>query len=242
MGASTNIKIQNVKIFADGAEIKTMVEMSKNPTIQGLTTNPSLMTKAGVSDYKAFCKEVLQSVKTKPISFEVFADEFPEMKRQALEIASWGDNVYVKIPIMNSKAQDSYELIHELASRGVKQNVTAILTIEQVYKAAQALKNGPASIISVFAGRIADTGKDPVPYMVASRDICRSADSKIELLWASPRELFNVVQADQIGCDIITVTPDIIKKLEMLNKDLHQLSLETVQMFKNDAENVGYKI
>ncbi len=236
------VRLHGIKIFADGADFQTMVALARDPMIHGLTTNPTLMRKAGISDYRAFCREVLANVKDKPISFEVFADEFPEMRRQALEIASWGPNVYVKIPITNSYGLSSYELIADLAATGVKLNVTAVLTLEQVFRSSAALHKGPPSIVSVFAGRIADTGIDPVPQMIAALDICRNADEHIELLWASPRELLNVVQADQIGCDIITVTPDLIKKLAFLGKSLKEFSLETVQMFKKDAEIAGYRL
>ncbi|MBM4304163.1 MAG: transaldolase [Deltaproteobacteria bacterium] len=231
-----------IKIFSDGADKKAMLEMNQNPLVKGLTTNPSLMKKSGVSDYVAFCKEILREIKIKPISFEVFADNFTEMKRQALEIASWGENVYVKIPITNSEAESSLALIKELSHSGVKLNVTAVLTLEQSWGACQALKGGAPSILSVFAGRIADTGRDPLPLMEASLEMCLSTDKNIELLWASSREVLNIVQADQMGCHIITATNDLIKKTAMFNKDLSQLSLETVRMFKADAESAGYSL
>lgn len=236
---STKLK---VKIFADGSDFKTMVEMSKNPLIQGLTTNPSLMKKAGVSDYPAFAKQVLAAIKDKPISFEVFADDFAEMKRQAAEIASWGKNVYVKIPITNSEGKSAIPLIRELAQNKISLNVTALLTTEQVMETAKALKGGAPSIASVFAGRIADTGRDPMPLMKQSLEICRAADRNIELLWASCREVFNVYQADEVGCDIITVTPDVPAKLAMSGKDLTELSLDTVKQFKKDADAAGFKL
>ena len=195
-----------VKIFADGADLKTMLEMNKNPLIQGLTTNPSLLKKAGVTDYPKFAKEVLSQIKEKPISFEVFADDFSEMKRQAAEIASWGKNVYVKIPITNSEGKSAIPLIRELAQNKVSLNVTALLTTEQVMETAKALKGGAPSIASVFAGRIADTGRNPMPLMQKSLEICREADRNIELLWASCREVYNVYQADEVGCDIMTVS------------------------------------
>lgn len=231
-----------VKIFADGSDFKTMVEMAKNPLIQGLTTNPSLMKKAGVSDYPAFAKQVLAAIKDKPISFEVFADDFAEMKRQAAEIASWGKNVYVKIPITNSEGKSAIPLIRELAQNKVSLNVTALLTTEQVMETAKALKGGAPSIASVFAGRIADTGRDPMPLMKQSLEICRASDRNIELLWASCREVFNVYQADEAGCDIITVTPDVPAKLAMSGKDLTELSLDTVKQFKKDADAAGFKL
>ncbi len=231
-----------VKIFSDGADKKAMLEMYQNPIVKGLTTNPSLMKKSGITDYVTFCKDILRDIKTKPISFEVFADHFTEMKRQALEIASWGNNVYVKIPITNSEGESSLPLIKELSLSGVKLNVTAVLTLEQSWGACQSLKGGAPSILSIFAGRIADTGRDPVPLMQAAVELCRATDSNIELLWASSREALNIVQADQIGCHIITATTDLIKKISMFNKDLTELSLDTVRMFKTDAESAGYSL
>jgi len=232
--------LDKIKIFADGASVTAIVAASKNPRIASFTTNPTLMRKDGVSDYRAFAKEVLGHLKTQPISFEVFADEFSEMKRQALEIKTWGDNVYVKIPITNTKRESSIPLVKELSHSGVKLNVTAICTIDQVKETAQALAGGAPSVVSVFAGRIADTGRDPVPLMKECLSICRAADKKIELLWASPRELLNIIQAAEVGCDIITVTPDLLKKLELVGKDLGEYSLETVQMFFCDAQAAGY--
>jgi len=231
-----------VKIFSDGADKKAMLEMYQNPIVKGLTTNPSLMKKSGIIDYVTFCKDILRDIKTKPISFEVFADHFTEMKRQALEIASWGNNVYVKIPITNSEGESSLPLIKELSLSGVKLNVTAVLTLDQSWGACQSLKGGAPSILSIFAGRIADTGRDPVPLMQAAVELCRATDSNIELLWASSREALNIVQADQIGCHIITATTDLIKKMSMFNKDLTELSLDTVRMFKTDAESAGYSL
>lgn len=232
--------LNRIKIFADGASVPSIVESSKDPRIAGFTTNPTLMRKDGVTDYRAFAKEVLGIIKTKPISFEVFADEFPEMKRQALEIKTWGENVYVKIPITNTKGQTSIPLVRELSQSGVKLNVTALCTVDQVRETASALKGGAPSVVSVFAGRVADTGRDPVPHMRESLGICRAADKNIELLWASPRELLNIIQAAEVGCDIITVTPDLLKKLALVGKDLGQYSLETVQMFFRDAQAAGY--
>jgi len=234
--------LDRIKIFADGASLPSMLESARDPKIAGFTTNPTLMRKAGISDYRAFAKEVLAAIKDRPISFEVFADEFPEMKRQALEIATWGQNVYVKIPITNTKRASAAPLVKELAGAGVKLNVTAICTLDQVRETAQALKGGAPSVVSVFAGRIADTGRDPVPLMKEALSICRAAGQGVELLWASPRELLNIIQAAEIGCDIITVTPDLIKKLELVGKDLAEFSLETVQMFHKDATAAGFKL
>ncbi len=231
-----------IKIYSDGADKSSMLEMAKNPLVQGLTTNPTLMKKAGIKDYRTFCKDILKEITDKPISFEVFADDFKEMKRQAAEIASWGKNVYVKIPITNSEGESSIPLVKELSHDGVRLNVTALLTLNQTWETCQALKGGAPSIISVFAGRIADTGIDPVPLMAAASEMCRAADKNIELLWASSRELLNIIQAEQTGCQIITATPDILKKMSMLNKDLTLLSLETVRMFRSDAESAGFTL
>jgi len=231
-----------IKIFADGASLPSMLESYRDARIAGFTTNPTLMRKAGISDYRAFAKEVLASISDRPISFEVFADDFSEMKRQAAEIATWGANVYVKIPITNTRRETATALIRDLASGGVKLNVTAICTLEQVRETAQALKGGAPSVVSVFGGRIADTGRDPVPLMKEALGVCRAADARIELLWASPRELLNIVQAADVGCDIITVTPDLVKKLELVGKDLADFSLDTVQMFYKDAQACGFKL
>ena len=241
------VSLEKIKIFADGASVPSILESAKNPRIAGFTTNPTLMRKDGVSDYRAFAREVLAHVKTQPISFEVFADEFPEMRRQALEIKTWADNVYVKIPITNTRRESAIPLVKELASSGVKLNVTAICTLEQVRDTAAALAGGAPSVVSVFAGRIADTGRDPVPLMREALGICRAADRAsgargIELLWASPREVLNIAQAAEIGCDIITVTPDLLAKLALHGKELAVFSLETVQMFYRDAEAAGYKL
>jgi transaldolase len=239
---SSMSSLDRIKIFADGASLPSMLESARDPRIAGFTTNPTLMRKAGVTDYRAFAKEVLAAIRDKPISFEVFADELPEMRRQALEIATWGDNVYVKIPITNTRREPATALIRELGATGVKLNVTAICTLEQVRDTAQALAGAAPSVISVFAGRIADTGRDPIPLMKEALQICRAADRSIELLWASPRELLNLIQAAEIGCDIITVTPDLLKKLELVGKDLGAFSLETVQMFFRDAQAAGYRL
>lgn len=230
-----------VKLFADGADKAAMLELYARPYIQGFTTNPTLMRKAGVTNYKAFARDVLAAIPDRPISFEVFADEFDDMERQAREIASWGDNVYVKIPVTNTRKESAVPLICRLAHAGVKLNVTALLSLAQVRDVAAALSSGAASYISVFAGRIADTGRDPVPLMAAAMEIVRMHPS-IELIWASPRELLNVFQADAIGCHIITATSDILKKLSLVGKDLDQYSLETVQMFYDDARKSGYVI
>jgi len=233
---------ERIKIFADGASLPSMLESAKDARIRGFTTNPTLMRKAGVSDYRAFAKEALRAITDKPISFEVFADDFVEMRRQALDIATWGDNVYVKIPITTTRRDSCVGLVKELSHSGVKLNVTAICTLSQVGETAQALRGGAPSVISVFAGRIADTGRDPVPLMREALALCRGANPGIELLWASPREVLNIVQAADIGCDIITVTTDLLKKLELFGKDLADFSLETVEMFHRDATSAGYEL
>ena len=230
-----------VKLYADGADRDGMLEMYDKPYIQGFTTNPTLMKKAGISDYEAFAHDILRSIPDRPISFEVFADEFEEMERQALKIKTWGENVYVKIPVSNTRKEMSYDLIQRLSEAGVRLNITAMLTLDQVQQVADAVKDGPESIVSVFAGRIADTGLDPVPVMTEALEILQSAP-RAELLWASPREVLNIYQADAIGCHIITATNDIIRKLSLASKDLAQYSLETVQMFYGDAEKAGYSL
>ena len=230
-----------VKIYADGADKATMLDMYANPYIQGFTTNPTLMRKSGVVDYCAFARDVLQVITDRPISFEVFADDFAEMEDQALEIASWGENVIVKIPVANTRGEPSDTVQRNLAAAGVRINVTAVLTLEQVQRATEILQNGPASKISVFAGRIADTGRDPVPVMAAAVELLRPYPN-LELIWASPRELLNVFQAEAIGCHIITATTDILKKLSLIGKNLSEYSLETVKMFYDDAQKAGYQI
>ena len=230
-----------VKLYADGADRDGMLEMYEQPYIQGFTTNPTLMKKVGISDYEAFAHDILRSIPDRPISFEVFADEFDEMERQALKIKTWGDNVFIKIPISNTRKEMSYDLIERLSEAGVRLNITAILTLDQVRNVAEAVKNGPESIVSVFAGRIADTGLDPVPIMGEALEILKVAP-RAELLWASPREVLNIYQADAIGCHIITATNDIIRKLSLAGKDLAQYSLETVQMFYDDAQKAGYSL
>ena len=231
----------NVKIFADGADKAGMLEMYAKPFIKGLTTNPTLMRKAGISDYKAFAKEVLQAIPDRPISFEVFSDDFAEMERQALEIASWGQNVYVKIPVTNTKRLPCYDLVRALAARQVKLNVTALMTLAQVRDVVAALSPAVPSYVSVFAGRIADTGRDPVPLMAAAVELLR-INPQAELIWASPRELLNIFQADAIGCQIITVTNDVLKKLSLVGLDLDEYSLDTVKMFHSDAVAAGFRL
>jgi len=228
-----------VKLFADGAEKKSMLALYAHPLIRGFTTNPTLMRKAGVSDYTAFAREILAAIPDRPISFEVFADEFDEMERQARLIGAWGPNVYVKIPVTNTRRESACALIRKLSHDGVKVNVTAVLTLDQVCAVAAALADGAPSNISVFAGRIADTGVDPVPVMAqAVRMLERHR--QIELIWASPRELMNIFQANAVGCHIITATTDVLKKLPLVDKDLAQYSLETVEMFANDAAQSGF--
>ena len=230
-----------VKLFADGAEKAGMLEMNSDPLVSGLTTNPTLMKKVGITDYRAFCKDILTHIKTKAISLEVFADDLKEMERQALEITTWGENVYVKIPVMNTKKESTLSICKSLTENGVKINVTAMMTFDQVKEFSPVLGTGKGANVSVFAGRIADTGIDPVPLM---RDIVNylKAYPKVELIWASPRELLNVIQADEIGCHIITVTNDILKKLNLIGKNLDEYSLDTVKMFYNDATAAGYKL
>jgi len=230
-----------VKLFADGADKGGMLEMYANPLISGFTTNPTLMKVAGVSDYESFAKDILTYITDKPISFEVFSDEFDEMEKQGLEIASWSENVNVKIPITNTKAESSVKLIDNLSSQGVSVNVTAMMTVDQVQSVLPALSKGPGSYVSVFAGRIADAGLDPLPIMREVVDLLKDYPN-IELIWASPRELYNVIQANDIGCHIITATNNILKKLPTLGKDLDQFSLETVKMFYDDATAAGYSI
>ncbi len=230
-----------VKIFADGADKAGMLEMYANPLIKGFTTNPTLMRRAGVSDYRAFAQDIIACIPDRPISFEVFSDEFAEMERQALKIASWGSQVYVKIPITNTRRESSCDLLRRLKRAGVKVNVTAMMTLDQVRDASQALAGGQSSFVSVFAGRVADTGHDPVPLMAAAVELLRPYPD-LELIWASPRELLNIFQADSIGCHIITVTNDILRKLSLVGKDLHEYSLDTVKMFRTDAVDVGYTL
>ena len=230
-----------VKLFADGADLEGMIEMASKPFISGLTTNPTLMKKAGITDYVKFAKDVLGEIQDKPISFEVFSDEIEEMKVQGEKIASWASNVYVKVPVTNTRGESTKAVVKHLTSNGVKVNVTAIMTKAQVEHIAEALNPNVESYVSVFAGRSADTGVDPMPIMQKSLSLISDND-KAELIWASPRELLNVYQANEIGCHIITATNDILKKLELVGKDLTLYSLETVCMFYADANAVGYEI
>ena len=231
-------RVLRIKVFADGADLEGMLTLSKDPLISGFTTNPTLMRRSGVTDYATFAKEVLTAVTELPISFEVVADEFDEMRRQALLIASWGDNVYVKIPVTNTRGESSANLIRELSLEGLKLNVTAILSLRQVWTVAQALADSRSAVVSVFAGRVADTGRDPIPLMSAALEMLTDVP-QAELLWASPREILNVIQADDIGCQIVTVTHDLLKKLGGLGRDLEDVSRETVVMFHNDAQQSG---
>jgi transaldolase len=235
------LKNLHIKLFADGANLKEMVAMYRNPWIVGFTTNPTLMRKAGISDYEGFARAVLDETPDRPVSFEVFADDLDDMETQARKIASWGANVNVKIPVTNTRGEFADPIIRSLSDDGIMLNVTAIMTLEQVKRVANALAVGAPAIVSVFAGRVADTGVDPVPHMIACREIleCRPG---AELLWASPRELLNVFHAEEAGCHIITATPDILTKLALLGKDLAEYSLETVQMFYRDALQSGFCI
>ena len=236
---TNNLKIA---IYADGADVRDMVAARDAGLVKGFTTNPTLMRKSGITDYETFAKEALSAVGGMPISFEVFADDFDEMERQAKLIATWGDAVYVKIPVTNTKGESAVPLIRRLSAAGVKLNVTAILTLDQVRAVVDALDTNTPAIVSVFAGRIADTGVDPVPLMREAAQICASKP-KSELLWASPRELLNIFQADEVGCHIITVTSDILKKFStMVGKPLDELSLDTVKMFYNDATAAGFRL
>jgi transaldolase len=229
------------KIFADGAEKASMLELHNNPLISGFTTNPTLMRKAGIKDYNEFAQDILKSITDKPVSFEVFSDNFDEMERQAIEISKWGSNVIVKIPITNTKGESSVDLIGRLSAKGIIINATAMMTIDQVISVLPGLSEGSGGFVSIFAGRIADAGVDPLPVMKKVMDLLQDYPN-IELIWASPRELFNIVQANEIGCHIITVTNDILKKLPTIGKDLTEFSLDTVKMFFNDAFAAGYSI
>lgn len=237
----TAVKELKVKLFADGADKTGMLEMYRNPMIKGFTTNPTLMRKAGITDYRRFAQEIVAAIPDRPISFEVFSDDAAEMELQAKEIAGWGENVYVKIPVTNTKRQPMYQLVRRLSQAGAKINVTAILTLDQVKHVTEALAGGAPSYISVFAGRIADTGVDPIPVMAESVRIMKAAPAA-ELIWASPRELLNIFQADSIGCHVITATNDILKKLSLAGKDLADYSLDTVKMFFNDAAQAGFTL
>ena len=231
----------SVKIFADGADMDGILEMYKKPYIKGFTTNPTLMRKAGVSDYKGFAKGLVTAIPDRPISFEVFSDEFEEMERQAREITTWGGNVYVKIPITNTRREPSHDLIKVLSSEGIKLNITAIMTPDQVRSVVACVQGGAPCFISVFAGRIADTGRDPLPIMQEALKLMKPA-TNAELIWASPREVLNVLQADAIGCHVITVTNDILRKLDLIGKDLGDFSLDTVVMFHQDALAAGFDL
>jgi len=230
-----------IKLFADGADRAQILQACSNPLISGFTTNPTLMRSAGVKDYEAFAHEILKLIEGRPISIGIISDEICEMERQANKIASWGQNVYVKIPVSNTRGQSTMDLVSRLAHSGVKVNVTAVLTLEQVREAAIATGGGAPAVISVFAGRIADTGRDPVPIMATALELV-SKYQNVELLWASPRELLNIFQANDVGCHIITATDNILAKLSTVGKDLSEYSLETVQMFHNDATRSGYEV
>jgi transaldolase len=238
---SPSVDQLTIKIFADGADLKGMKEAASQPLVKGFTTNPTLMRQAGVSDYKQFALDVLKLIPDRPVSFEVFADDFPTMEAQGREIASWGDNVYVKVPVTNTKGEFAGPLLTRLSGAGIKLNVTAIMTNEQVKRVGAALAKDVPAVVSVFAGRIADTGRDPVPLMREAVSLLKDRPLA-ELLWASPRELLNIFQADEIGCHIITVTGDVIRKLALVGKNLDGYSLETVAMFHRDAQSAAFTI
>jgi transaldolase len=237
----TSLSQLAVKIFADGADKAGMLEMCARPYIKGLTTNPTLMRKAGIADYRAFARDVLAAIIDKPVCFEVFADDFAEMERQALEIAAWADNVYVKIPITNTRRESSAALVKRLADRRVKLNVTAIMTLPQVRETVAALNPATPGFVSVFAGRIADTGLDPQPLMLEAVKMLE-ANANAQLVWASTREVLNIFQANAIGCHVITVTRDILSKLALVGYDLTEYSLDTVKMFHDDAQSAGFSL
>ncbi|MEO8594499.1 MAG: transaldolase [Candidatus Solibacter sp.] len=238
---SVNIAQFRVKIFADGADKRSILDLYKNPAIQGFTTNPTLMRQVGISDYLAFAREILAEIPDRPFSLEVFSDDFPEMGRQARKLAALAPNVYVKIPITNTRGEASAPLVRELTREGIQLNVTALMTLEQVRTTAEALSGSPSAYISIFAGRVADAGIDPLPIMIKALEIM-SPQPQLELIWASPREIFNLVQAHQIGCHIITITHDLLKKLPNLGKDLTEFSLDTVKMFHRDAQAAGFEL
>jgi transaldolase len=229
-----------VQIFADGADKASMLELYRQPHIKGFTTNPTLMRAIGITDYEGFALDLLATIQDRPISFEVFADDEPEMEDQARHIAAWGKNVFVKVPVMTTSGAPTYDLVRHLSGDGIQLNVTALLTLEQVREVCSALRGGAPAYVSVFAGRIADTGRDPVPLMREAVSMVN--DANVQLIWASPRELLNVFQADEIGCHVITATTDVLKKLALVGKDLHQFSQETVQMFRRDAVQSGYSL
>jgi transaldolase len=230
-----------VQVFADGASLAGIADLAAKPWVKGFTTNPTLMRQAGIADYEAFAREALRSVSGRPISFEVFSDDFDEMEQQALALSGWGDNVFVKIPVTNTSGESSAKLIARLAEQGVKLNVTALLTVRQVTWVSDCLAGGPPCFLSLFAGRIADTGRDPVPMVAASVELANRYDEQ-SLIWASPREVLNIIQADAVGCHVITVTHDLLKKVELFGYDLDEFSLETVRMFRRDAVEAGYSI
>ncbi|MBM3835532.1 MAG: transaldolase [Verrucomicrobia bacterium] len=238
MQTLSNLK---VKIFADGADLKTIHDLCRDPFIKGFTTNPTLMRKAGIADYRAFARELIQMAGDRPVSFEVFADDFAEMEKQAQKIASWGKNVYVKIPVTNTRAEFSGPLIRRLVAGGVQLNITAILTKRQVKDVLSCLSPKVASFVSLFAGRVADTGRDPVPLMAETVQLL-NANPEAQLIWASPREVLNIVHAATVGCHVITVTPDLLAKLHLLGKDLNEYSLETVKMFYHDARSAEFQL
>jgi transaldolase len=237
----TDASTLRIKVFADGADIAGIRKLADDPLIAGITTNPTLMRKAGIEDYEAFATELLEVVPDRPISFEVFSDDFAEMERQALKVSSWADNVFVKVPITNTEGASSLDLVRRLSHDGIKLNVTALMTGKQVEGSAAALEGGTPAYVSVFAGRIADAGVDPEPIMVAALDTLRPLPG-VELIWASPREVLNIVQADRIGCHIITVTHDLLAKLHLLGRDLDEFSLDTVRMFHRDASAAGFSL
>ncbi len=237
----TTIDNLRIKIFADGADRDGMLRLYTKPWISGFTTNPTLMHMAGITDYEKFARSILQDIPDKPLSFEVFSDDFDEMRRQALKIAAWGKNVYVKIPITNTRGESACPLIRKLADSGVKLNITALMTLEQVKAVSEAAASGPSTFVSIFAGRIADTGLDPVPLIARAVEIVAPHPQQ-EILWASPREVLNIFQADRINCHIITVTHSILAKLTTVGKNLDELSLDTVKMFRNDAVAAGFSL
>lgn len=238
---TARLKELRVKIFADGADLASIVELVKQDHIRGFTTNPTLMRQAGIEDYEAFAHQLLELVSRHPISFEVFSDDFEEMERQALKITRWAENVYVKIPVTNTAGESSAKLVRRLTEQGVKVNVTALMTPAQVRNAGEWLEGGPHSFVSVFAGRIADSGRDPIPIMAAAVELLQPYPN-VELIWASPREVLNVLQADAVGCHVITVTHDLLKKLPTLGRNLDEFSLDTVKMFHDDAKRAGFSL
>jgi transaldolase len=237
----TTLDGTSIKVFADGADAASMLELRRHPRVRGFTTNPTLMRQAGVTDYRTFARQVLDAIPDRPISFEVVSDEWDEMERQAVELASLGTNVYVKVPVTNTSGESSAKLLMRLAEQGVKLNVTALLSLRQVVEVVEALRGAPPSFVSVFAGRIADTGRDPRPLMAAALEVLRP-HPHLELIWASPREVLNVLQAAEVGCHVITLTGDLLRKLDLLGRDLEDVSLDTVRMFQRDAEQAGYQL